>query len=437
MNDRPPDRRPSLRVMVAFAVLAFLVPTVIILGSRDYAPVPPGDAWDYNRHALSIAHGHGFAHATFPVPGKPSAFRPPVYPLLLAGAFAVSGDSWTFGRVVTAAFGVSVVLLVYLIALELWGRRPATLAGLLAAVFPPFIALEVGFFAEPLFLTLELAVVLAVLRFGRDPRGLRWPLAAGVLCGLAALTRTNGLLLVPVAALGIAMLARSRREGTLLASALAAAAIVVISPWTIRNQIAFDRFVPTTTQVGYAAITVFNDLSRANQAEVALEPPELLRTAADRTLTEADVDARLRSRAISYVESHPGYALKAVTLNTLRTLRLWRGRFTGFLSYRVDGVRWSRPYRDLTRLSIYPVYGLVLIGCGGLALSRRWRRPPLFFWLVPLLLVAVSGVAGGADRWRAPADPFFLMLAGLALTLLADLGRSRWLTRRAGSGAST
>ena len=51
-----------------------------------------GDPEDYQRHAVSIAAGHGFPSTVIASPGTPSAFRPPGYPFTLGGLYAVVGD---------------------------------------------------------------------------------------------------------------------------------------------------------------------------------------------------------------------------------------------------------------------------------------------------------------------------------------------------------
>jgi hypothetical protein len=80
-------------------LLALAVRVVQILATRHWVAVD--DPADYIRNAVSIAHGHGMAPSLIQQ-GGPSAIRPPAYPYLLGGVFAVTGDSETAGRIASS-----------------------------------------------------------------------------------------------------------------------------------------------------------------------------------------------------------------------------------------------------------------------------------------------------------------------------------------------
>src|SRR5947209_502327 len=123
--------RALLRRGSALAVLALalVVRVVQIAATPHWRPI--SDPADYVRHAISIAHGHGMA-ASFVPHGGPSAFRPPAYPYMLGGVFAVSGDSLTAGRIASALLGVVTVALIGVIAEQLFGARAGLVAMLIA-----------------------------------------------------------------------------------------------------------------------------------------------------------------------------------------------------------------------------------------------------------------------------------------------------------------
>ncbi len=252
--------------------------------------MPAHDAYDYDRQARSIAAGDGFPPSVHVAEGGPSAWRPPVYPLFVGGVYAASGDSVEAGRLAGAVLGAAAVLLVFLITTRIWGRRVGLVAAGLTAVFPPLVLLSRDLLAEPLFIVLELGAVLSVLVYGRSGR-VRWAAAAGVLCGLAALTRNPGVVLAIPIALGV-WAVRPRRgpdpsvggSGT---RALAAPAVVVacvalvLAPWAVRNAVEFGRFMPMTSSSGFALAGTYNELLLRRR----VEPCRL-----------ADADDRARSR---------------------------------------------------------------------------------------------------------------------------------------------
>src|SRR3954451_5128628 len=126
------------RWALAALALALVLRVAQIAATRHWQPV--ADPADYVRHAISIAHGHGMA-ASFLPGGGPSALRPPAYPYFLGGVFAVSGNSFTAGRLAAALLGVVSVALIGVIAQLLWTRSVALVAMAIAALYPPFVLL--------------------------------------------------------------------------------------------------------------------------------------------------------------------------------------------------------------------------------------------------------------------------------------------------------
>ncbi|HEY3728264.1 MAG TPA: hypothetical protein VGL51_13885, partial [Solirubrobacteraceae bacterium] len=119
-----------LIVLVATAARA-----AMILGTLHFTLF--GDPEDYQRHAVSIATGHGFPDTVIASAGTPSAFRPPGYPFTLGGLYTVLGIHPQAGRALSAVLGVLTVVLIACLGRVVWDRRTGLLAGGIAAMFPP------------------------------------------------------------------------------------------------------------------------------------------------------------------------------------------------------------------------------------------------------------------------------------------------------------
>jgi hypothetical protein len=129
---------------------------------------------------------------------EPTAFRPPGYPVLLAGVHAAGAplpvERWTRGRVANALLGTLAVALVGLIAMHFWSRRVALVAMTVMAVDLSLVLVGGSLMSDTLFVALTLGAVLAALRSRSERRPIAWAAGAGALIGLATLTRPNGLL---------------------------------------------------------------------------------------------------------------------------------------------------------------------------------------------------------------------------------------------------
>jgi 4-amino-4-deoxy-L-arabinose transferase-like glycosyltransferase len=429
-------------------VLAVALAARLIVLAADDGYRPANDAHDFHRHAASIAGGDGYPEAIYSGGGGDSAFRPPGYPLFLAGVYAAAGatggeaqpfaaddgeeasygDAWAAGRVANALLGVLAVLLVYLIANRLWGRRVALIAGTLAAVFPPLVLLATELMSESLFVALELGCVLAVLAF-RDRGTLRWAALAGLLAAVAALTRSNGLVLIPLAMLGV-WIARPWLTWTAVRApaTVLIAAVLAIAPWTVRNWVETGRFIPTTTQLGFGMAGTYNQSSfEDDERHAAWRVPALVEPYSSLFLPDVDeptLHSTLRRESTRFALDHPGYVLEATFWNALRTLDLAESGVVTTAGEPVTdrGVGASRSWLESAGF-----YLVGLLAVPGVVVLVRWREDPgpLFLWLTPLLLVAGLLPIIGLPRYRAPADPFIVMLAAIALAHAWS-----WLDRR-------
>jgi 4-amino-4-deoxy-L-arabinose transferase-like glycosyltransferase len=382
------------RLLVA-AILALALTLRLGLAVLHDPPPLTGDAADYARHAAAIADHGSYPQSGIAPPGGPTAFRPPGYPLVLAAVYAALGREEA-PRVVGAIVGTAAVGLLGLVALWLFGRRVALAAMGLAAIFPPLIMVSVATLAEGLFVALVLAALACALAFRRAPERIGWVLAAGALAGAAALTRTNGLvILVPL------LLAIPRRRLVLLAAAL-----VVIAPWSIRNAIELDAFVPTTTQAGFTLAGAYNETARQDdEFPAAWRPPTMYLPLGGEPDDEAELEHHFRAEALDFAAEHPLYPPRVVFWASVRMLGL-ADREIELLSAREAGVG-----SDYVALNRYATWALLALAVLGAVVAR----PPPWFWLFPLLLWLSVAIAIGATRYRTPVDPFLVLLAACAV----------------------
>jgi 4-amino-4-deoxy-L-arabinose transferase-like glycosyltransferase len=410
---------------------AGLVVLVVALGLRlayiDATPNYPlrHDALDYDAHARSIAAGDGYSKTI--AHGRPTAFRPPGYPYLLAGVYRVAGavnapraDRVHAARVAGAVLGALVVGLVGLLAAQLWGRRTALLAAALAAVYVPLITVGGAVMSEMLFVVLMLGAVIAAVEHRRSAHRYRFAVLAGVLGGLAVLTRANGIVvLLPLAAAVWDVRPRLTRAALLPPVVLVAVALLTITPWTIRNAVVLHSFVPITTQLGSALAGTYNDQARNDRENPAAWrsikhiPAFAYEWRNIRSIPEVELERRLRTTSLEYITDHPAYVAEVGFWNTVRLLDL-----AGLPHARATAatVGIERRWADAGVLSFWGFAAVALAG----ALTSRARSTPAFVWALPVLLAAsVVFLTTETPRYRTAIEPFVILLAALAASALA------------------
>jgi 4-amino-4-deoxy-L-arabinose transferase-like glycosyltransferase len=424
------------RALIGILVVAAAARVGIIIATPHFAAW--GDPADYQRQAVSIAAGQGFAPTPVASPGTPSAFRPPAYPYLLGAAYAIVGVHPLAGRLLGALLGVLTVALIAYVGEAIWDRRIGLIAAALAAVFPPLVMLDATLLSESLFVPLSLAFILSLLACRRHPASVRWALAAGFLCALATLTRVVAdlwlLVALAVVTIGAAKTARWWR-----AVAVLGAFILTLAPWTIRNFSTFHTFIPVSTEGGYTMAGQYNDLADQSGPfeavwQAPLQAPSVKRSLAPTLrktprIDEAHLDSALRRIAVNYMLDHPSHLLTATWLDSLRLIDIGKSHgFVSGISYRELNV--PSGLRSPMSWSAQLVVALALLALTVRALGvLRYRLGPAWLWALPILALAVTVPVVGNPVKRIPLDPFLLLLAALALASLADWTRARQPTR--------
>jgi len=171
--------------------------------------------------------------------GYPSAFRTPMYPVMLAINYMLFGDSHTVIILLQIIFSVLTALCVFLIARLVVLERIALIAGcgysfLLSPLIFTYI---IG--TETTFSFLLVLFVLFCVKLIIEPKRLQWGLLAGVTLGLAVLTRPIAVYLISVPVIILAWRYWPVYKFVFSKSILIIGCyVLVLSPWLIRNHIA-------------------------------------------------------------------------------------------------------------------------------------------------------------------------------------------------------
>ena len=393
---------------LGFLALVLRLAFVLAFGRTQTFNAGPGfgfsDTFFYSWVGAALSQGHGFTFL-----GRPSAHWPPGYPVLLAGVYKVFGADTRNALVANAVLGALTVPLVYLIGLRTFGRPAAVVAAAALALLPGQILIGDVALAETFYVFELVAFVALAIVLSRRPRSL---VVLGVVAGLAALTRGEGLLF-PLIVLGMWWAARGRRVALRDTAAVVAVMVLTIAPWTIRNAIVMHGFVPVATNASATLWSGHND--RADGGPVYQSPAEL---AAQAHLSEVDASTKVRNEAIDWAVSHP---LRELELIPLKLNALARGD-SEVVSTWIDasgqrplGARLAALASGLADLGSYALIGALL---ASLVLFGRslWRVPAMRGVL--LFLAAAVPLYGfvyyGNVRYRIPLEPLMLLVVAPA-----------------------
>jgi 4-amino-4-deoxy-L-arabinose transferase-like glycosyltransferase len=386
---------------------------IVIVGITHHSFYLITDEQDYSRIAASLASGHGFGDSVLPYTHGPSAFRPPLYPAVLALTYLFTGVSRTFGRLENAVIGTVAVLMIGFLGRQLFDRTTALGAMGLAAIFPPLLLASYGLGYEALLIALICASLACALRARSSEHPTAWLLGAALLCGLGILTQDTAFALLPFLMILAWRSGLVTREKLKRSVGVLAVALLVAAPWTIRNAIEIHAFVPVTTAIGVQLEGTYNPTAPTAPGGPALwtapwSVPSTLAILKSTNETDVQLEHQLLTLSSQYLETHPTYVGTVVFWNTVRLFDL-RGPS--------DALRiapWIPYPRPLVLISVYSGYPIDALAIAGL-FTRRLRRIPRSFWITPILFYLGLVAVDGNIRYRAILEPFLILLAGVAL----------------------
>jgi len=412
----PPVRSAASRRfaigLLAIVVVAAAVRITYTVFVADDLPLG-GDAVSYHLQAAHLAAGNGYVRAQDFLVFGPSAEFPPLFPVVLSVVDRFGGDSITTQRLFTGMLGVGTVLLVGLTGRRVGGSTVGLIAAGLAAIYPMLFGAEGALMAESLYALLVSGFLLVVYLALERPTIVRW-VVAGVLIGLAALTRTEAILLVP-----LVVVPEVLRRGGITARAWSTiglstvAALVVVTPWIVRNAVVFDRFIPISNNSG-TLLAGANCDGTYDGDDRGLWHFACV-TAVDTTgVDEAEMADRLRESGLDYARDHLSEVPGVMTVRVLRTFGLYEP---------TQQIEWDElEGRDAGWQTVGHRMFLVLLPFAVAGTVLLWRaRRPVWPLLAPVVAVVLtSAFSYGNQRFRILAEPGMLILAAVPLAALMD-----------------
>lgn len=242
------QRNRALYPLLAVFLLALIIRAVFVFHTAGMNLHYDSDYFD--EVARNILAGKG--HIAYDVMGADrQSLMAPLYPAFLAGLF-LFGHSWLAVQLCQSVLGAMTCVLVYLVGKRLANPRVGCIASLASAMYPFLVVLTRELMSETLFIFVLTAWMWFVAR--QDFESLMTPkrqAISGILQGIFTLIRALTLLLPGWVLVWQALQARRIGGKVLRASSVMVIFFVLtLIPWTIRNYVVHNAFVPVATEGG-------------------------------------------------------------------------------------------------------------------------------------------------------------------------------------------
>ena len=375
-----------------------------------------GDAPEYMNLARSIVQAGVFSYD-----GRhPSSYRPPFYPALIAAADLLTGHAVATVLIVQVIVSTLTVTLACVIAATFFDKRTSAIAGGMLAIAPMTSRYAAILLTETVF---TFFIVASLALWSRHRRFM-----AGVLLGLATLTRVSALPFVLV--IGLIGLLRINRYSHRQMLVACAGALVVLAPWVARNVAEVGRL--TVADAGFGVNLLYGtvELHSGSNRWAQLSAVSELTGATGEERRSVEGENRARRIALTRIRTHPFSWLRA-------RVRQWPWLFLDSGDYLpIEANRFSfRQALGIGKMSTVVIKLGFLIGntlvlalaVFGVWVSRRRFSELSPIWSFPAFLTLAHAPMAVEPRYGLPLVPFTLIFAASGVTYLSK----QWLTYRA------
>jgi hypothetical protein len=418
--------------------VGLLVRVLYIVIVRPYHIKPIEDhfqfGWEMGRIARALASGYGYADPFVGHTG-PTAWSPPLYPLLLAGIFKIFGIySAASGFVIlvcNSIFSAAMIPAIYEIAARCYSNGGKSLSvarwsGWLWALYPAAMQYAVRWIWEMSLTTMLFVFVLVMaLRIrgigepeeaGAGKTIWRW-LVFGLLWGLIALSNPTPILFLPACGLWLVFTAKNKMiamQGAVLAGVLCVGCLL---PWGLRNWRVFHAFIPIRGNLG-AELYAGNGPGAegfpwGTTLPLAEQAPELIRY---REMGEVKYVKTQGDRAKAYMREHRTHF---VQISLKRFFFYWEG---------VPHAEEGHPALEYIRELNFCFFSITGLLGAWLSIRRRIPAAPILACTFLFLPLSYYLVTPGA-RFRHPLEPLITILSVYLFQSAEKSWRVRWFSR--------
>ncbi len=365
-----------------------LIQEVVIVGSTVNA-------------ALATIHPHTSASIA-------AATYPPLTSILLAGADLIGLVTANSQMLLMVLAGTLTVWVIGATGRRVAGPSVGVLAAFVAALYPVFWIESSQVEPEPISILLVAIALYLTYRLYQSP-GLLNAGLLGVVCGIAVLTRTEALLLIPILLWATVAFLPSigLRSKLKIASVGTALALVVVAPWAFFTLTAFNQ-PEFLTSNGGPTLLDGNCPASYYGPDIGLPGAQCRLSSTQQVGDESNRDYLARSIAVSYFKSHLS---RAPIVFAVRFARSW------YLYAPNQDVQWETSTYNVSSsvqyAGIIVFWILLVLGSVGIVALRRRRS---YMWPllgVVLLYTAVCTFILPYLRFRSIGDVGLVVLAAV------------------------
>jgi 4-amino-4-deoxy-L-arabinose transferase-like glycosyltransferase len=351
---------------------------------------PHSDAANYNNLAIGLIEGTGYA-------GGIGSYLPPGQSFFLAAIYFIFGYNPQIACIIQALISSLTCIIIYYIGKSILNKKIGIISGLIAALYPTLIVFSGLLFSETLFIFLFSLLTLSLLRIYEE-RSAKNILIAGVSLGLATLVRPAIIGLLPFILIWMLLSSPDIKKNLIKFTVIILIAVVIISPWIIRNYNVHNEFVLVSTNGG-VNFWIGNN-PEATGTYGSCDWPNVPNSPFLETTDEIKRDRLGYEKGLDFIKENP---YEFFILSFKKFSHFWRFPFT-FSGLYLDGLfinpipKWL--FIVLVPLTIIPYVLLIPSTIFGIIFYQKWNNQAYLLVLLMFYYILIHSIVFGASRFH-------------------------------------
>jgi 4-amino-4-deoxy-L-arabinose transferase-like glycosyltransferase len=379
------------------------------------------DDWDYISYAKNILEQGIFVPDVSKMVTSSDVVGP-VFPMIVAGTFAIFGENYLPIIVLNALVGALICILLYYMGKEIFSERVGILSAGWSCIYVPYLyRIPRVLKDEWLALLFPLVVYVFLLETKREKISVKSVLPI-VLFAILIHMDERFFVFLPVLVVSFLLLdSVSWRNGLRKAVLFFAAGLVLMVPWTIRNYQVYHKPVILTLRTAPFTDRIFG-ITPDKPPQFVWKDAFADSILAGKKVPGLEEDWRYESIRLGLTHGRMPHKFRPVERWYVESKELWRP-FRLSSGYVGQGFRFETPWSLQHNVSVGVTYGLLLPFFAIGAVLVIWRRHKKGIFIFSLLVVYTfihSVLAHARDTYRVFADALIILIAFYALAQIGS-----------------
>ena len=396
------EKKKLIILLVGIFFLALIL-RIGFISTLDNTVDVWGDWWDELGWKLATGQGYWVNNPYFSDGPVYYSWRPPGFPLFLAGVYKLFGHSFLAAKICLAIVSSITCLLLFSLGRILLDNRSAILTSLLYVFYPPGI-FWTGYLV-PVTLEIFFALLTVYLCFLAEKKqdSLLF-FISGFVLGFGVLTRSLFLVFIPAIFIWLTVICNVKfaLKNTVY---MLLSCFIVMTPWILRNYHIHKTILLTSTEGGIVCYIANNEKSLYQDSGYwdptgRYDEPVIK---AIKGLSEVETDRYFYRAAFNFIKNNPHVYFRLVADRFVRFWRISPHTFSG------PGENYKSYHVKVAILTNLPIF--ILAGLGFIFSLRKWREYLLIYLLIIFLSIPVILFFKTVIRYREPLMPFLIIMA--------------------------